>query len=314
LAWKIACEEEAARCNLEPDEAAIDAMVDRFRYENELISAEEAEAWLDRRGLSPDEFQDHFIRCYWREALKEKVMPDQVEPSGVLPEQLPMLQVDLLMSGAFGPLAVGLSRRMIARAAAGAPAGADRLEAERGLFLERAGLEPGAVEGWLGSLDRGRDWLEGMLEMEAAYRAACDAILTPQRLSRSLAAARLPLTRLELERVEFDSPDAAREALLCVRDDGLSLREVARESRYPFERLDLLAEDIPEDQRQKLLCAGIGEIQEPAQVGGVIHLSRVLQRTEPTLADTTIRSRLERKILDTYFSEAGATDVRWFIR
>lgn len=314
VAWKVACEEEAARWNLEADNGPIEAMVDRFRYDNDLISAEEAEAWLEFRGLTQEEFQDYFTRCYWRETLKEKVIPDKVDPSQVVPGMLGLLQIELLMSGAFGPLAVGMVRRLVARANAAAPADPGSVEAERGRFLERAGLEAAAVDGWLASLGRSQDWLTGMLGMEASYRLSCEAVLTPERLSQALSASRLPLTMLEVETVEFDSADAAREAFLCVRDDGLSMREVARESRYPFEHLEVLAEDLPEDQRQRLLCAGIGEIQDPMQAGGVIHLSRLLGKTEPSLDDSQVRSRVERRILDTYFSDAGASDVRWFVR
>jgi hypothetical protein len=314
VAWGIACEDEAARWNLETDDSAVEEMVDRFRYENDLISAEEAEAWLDARGLTQDEFRDYFNRRYWRETLREKVIPERVDPSRVVPELLGLLQIELVISGAFVPIAVGLSRRLVARAAAEAPAGAKLVKAERARFLERSGLEPGGLAGWLKSLDRSQDWLEGMLEMEASYRLRCGAVLTPERLSRELAAARLPLTRLEVETVEFDSADAAREALLCVRDDGLSLEEVARESRYPFKRIEVLAEELPEDQRQKLLCAGIGEIQEPAQAGGAFQLSRVLGKAEPALGDALVRGRVEQRILNTYFSEAGAKDIRWFIR
>jgi hypothetical protein len=313
VAWKLASEAEAERWNLEADGDAVEAMIGRFRYEKDLISAEEAEAWLEVRGLSMDDFQDYFTRCYWRETLKEKVVPSQVDPSRVMPDRLGTLQIDLLISGAIGPLAVALGRRLVARAAADSPAEKGRLDAERGRFLERAGLAPGGVAAWLQSLGRDEGWLDGMIEMEALYRQRCDAVLTPERLAQALAAARLPLTTLEVERVEFDSADAAREALLCVRDDGLSLKEVARESRYPFERVELLAEDLPEDQRQRLLCAAIGEIQEPAPAGGVIHLSRVLRKTEPALADASVRRRIEQRILDTYFAEAGSKDIRWLI-
>ncbi len=313
VAWKIASGEEAARWSLEPDSDAIDAMVEGFRYENDLISAEEAEAWLDARGLTAEEFQDYFNRTYWRETLREKLIPDRVDSALVMPDMLGGLEVELLMSQAFTPLAIGLARRLVARAASETPVTPEEIVSERQRFHERTGLEPGAADEWLKSLDRSRDWLDGMLEMEALYRRRCNAVLTPERLSQALAAARLPLTMLEVERVEFDSADAAREAFLCVRDDGLSLEEVALESRYPFERLETLAEDLPEDQRQKMLCAGIGEIQDPMPAGGVIHLSRLIRKTEPSLADAPVRTRVERRILDTYFSETGAKDVRLFI-
>ena len=52
---------------------------------------------------------------------------------------------------------------------------------------------------------------------------------------------------------------------------------------------------------------------EPVSDSGVFHLSRVLGKAEPNLADPSVRRRVEQRILDTYFSEAGAKDIRWII-
>jgi hypothetical protein len=310
----MACEKEATRLNLEPDDDAIDEMATRFRYENDLISAEETEAWLDCRGLNTDEFQAYFDRCHWWEILKDKVAPDQVDTTHEIPELFDVLETELLLSGAFGPFAVGLSRRLMVRHDSESRPDSEKVLLERGRFFERAGLEPAELAGWLASLDRNNDWFEGMLEMEAAYRLKCEAIMTPEQLSRALLTSRLLLTRLEIESVEFDTIDAAREAHLCVRDDGMSLEDVARESRYPFKRLELLAEDLPDNQRQALLCAGLGEILEPVATDSLFHLHHVIRKTEPTLGEAAIRSRIEQQVLEAYFSGSNAGDIRWLIR
>jgi hypothetical protein len=314
LSRKIECVERAESQDLEADEGAIDAMVEQFRVENDLISAEETEAWLDKRGITADELQDHFTRGYWREALDGKDVEGGADDPGLSPDLFGKLEVELFISGAFTPLSVGLSRRLVARASAQSRADSGQRSTELGRFLDRTGLVAGDVPEWLRSLDRSQDWLDGMLEMEASYRAMCDAVLTPERLSRALASLRLPLTRLELETVEFDSIDAAREGRLCVRDDELSLEQVARESRFPFKRLEVWADELPEEQRQKLLCAGIGDVQDPAFYDGVFHLSRLTGKTEPTLENSTVRNRVEQKILDSYFSDAGAAEISWFLR
>jgi hypothetical protein len=314
VSLKDACEAKADSGDLEADEDAVDAGIEQFRVENDLISAEETEAWLEKRGITADDLQEYFTRGYWRDTLGESVTCEEIGPSGLSPDLIGELEMELLMSGALGALAIGLSRRLVARASAGAQIGSAQLESERALFLGRTGLEPANVAGWLGSLDRGNEWLDGMLAMEASYRAMSGSALTPERLSRALGAMRLPLTRLELERVEFDSIDAAREGRLCVRDDNLQLEEVARESRFPFRRLEVWANDLPEDQRQKLLCAEIGEVQDPAFLEGVFNLSRVVRRTEPTLDNPAVRHAVEQSVLDSHFSEAGARTISWFIR
>jgi hypothetical protein len=314
LVWELACEKEAGRLALEADDDAVEALVNRFRYELDLISAEETEAWLDGRGLDGDDLQAYIDRSYWWGILKERVAAESGDILRGVPELLGILESELFLSGGFAPLAVGLSRRLVANQDPQSRPTSEQVARERGRFLARMGLEPDDVAGWLASLDRGPPWLEEMLELEAAYRLSCDAILTPERLSGELAVARLPLTRLELERVEFDSVDAAREAHLCVRHDGLSLEDVARETRYPYKRFELLAEDLPEAQRQKLLCAAIGEVQAPEDAGGVFQLVRVLRKAEPTLAEAAVRHRIEQRILDGHFSEAGSEDVSWLIR
>jgi hypothetical protein len=305
------CVEEAERRELEPDEDAVDAAIEQFRYENDLISAEETERWLEVRGLTSDDLHSHFTRGHWVGALGDTVTVGG-RPEGAA-ELLVPAAIDLLISGGFGPLAVGLSRRLIARDLAEAPPGPEAVEVERRSFLKRSRLKVAGVTAWLAALGRETGWLETMLALEAVYRQRCALVLTPERLARSLAAARLPLTRIEVERVDFDSSDAAREAHLCVREDGLTLEEVAREARYPFERVALLAEDFPDEERQRLLCAPIGTVQEPARSGEVFRLDRVTRKIDPDLADAPIRERLERKILDTYFAESGSRDIRWIL-
>lgn len=313
VAWMAACEERASEEELEADERDVEAMVERFRVDNDLISADETEAWLDKRGIDADDLQTHFARCLLRDAVGGKVAAVKVGYSSLNPELLRDVKIDLFISGAFSPLAIGLSRRLLAWAAAGAPPDAEGAGSERARFLERTGIGPGEVPQWLASLGRSQEWLDRMIAIESAYLTKCRAALTPERLSRALAGLRQPLTRLELETVEFDSIDAAREGRLCVRDDGMSLAEVARQSRFPYRRAGVWAFELPEDLRQKLLCAGLGEVQDPALSGGVFNLSCVIGKTEPTLDDPAVRGRVERGILDAYFSELGGGDISWFI-
>src|SRR5437016_14373770 len=85
-------------------------------------------------------------------------------------------------------------------------------------------------------------------------------------LFRSLAL-RLPLTRFETEVIELESLDAAHEALFCVREDGMSMEEVATEGRYPYRRADFLLEDLPVDAQHRFLSVSAGEVLQPVAHG-----------------------------------------------
>ena len=68
--WKdllrlVAAERKADAEELELDDDAIESAAQRFRYERDLITAEETERWLAERGLTLHDFGAHFVRHYW---------------------------------------------------------------------------------------------------------------------------------------------------------------------------------------------------------------------------------------------------------
>ncbi len=149
---------------------------------------------------------------------------------------------------------------------------------------------------------------------EAIYRRDCQALLTRRQREHEIAALRLPLTRFEVETVEFDSVNAAREALLCVREDGMALEEVATEGRYPYRHPQLLLEEIPEDLQQKFLSVHPGEILEPIPRGDGFHLCRIIGKEEPDPDDPVVRKRGPKAvILDRHFADLSTRYIQWRI-
>src|SRR5437763_15121457 len=59
------CDRLANEQGLAPDESAIGAAAIAFRYEYDLITAEETERWLESRGVSVGEFCECFARSGW---------------------------------------------------------------------------------------------------------------------------------------------------------------------------------------------------------------------------------------------------------
>ena len=147
--------------------------------------------------------------------------------------------------------------------------------------------------------------------MEAIHQRDCAALLSPAAREREIAALRLPLTRFEVETIELDSLDAAREALLCARDDGMAMEEVAAEGRYPYRHPEVLLEEIPEDLQQKFLSVQPGEILEPIARGEGFHICRVVGKAEPDLEDPVVKKRAEERILNRHFADLTARHIQW---
>lgn len=294
-------EQEARERGMEADEAALDAAAIDFRYRYDLITAEETEQWLDARGLTLGDFSEFFAREYWAKGAASRRGQERAQFAEASPEERELLAVELVLRGELDRMATRLAWRVAVRAS-GTTAPAE----------EVAGGER-VLSDSLGGFQRDEVWLEEMRSLEAAYRAKCAELLTPEAQQREMSALRLPLTRFEVEMIELESRDAASEAYLCVRDDGMSMTEVASEGRYPFHQTDMVLEQIDDDLQQKFLSLTPGSLMEPTAREDGFLLTRILHKKEPTLDDPEVRARVDERILDRYFSDLAAGRIRWAI-
>ena len=305
--WKeflhqIAAENRADELDLEPDESAISSAAEAFRYEYDLITAEETEAWLANRGLTLDDFAGYLTREYYASTLQEEIIPDEIEYPSAETELRQLFLAALILSGELDRMTGDLIVRLAARCAGKEPS-SDATATEKQKFLHRNGIKSAQLASWLEQLERDSKWLDEMLAMEAAYQKHCDTLLIPEARQRELLALRLPLTRFETEMIEVESLDAAREVLFCVREDGMSMQEVATEGGYPYRRADFILEDLPVDAQHRFLSVSAGEMLKPLARGDGFELCRILKKIEPQPDDPKVKSRIDRRLLDRHFAE-----------
>jgi hypothetical protein len=298
---RVEAERRADELDLDLDESAISTGAEAFRYEHDLITAEETEAWLENRNLTFDDFSDYFTRQYYAGALHE-IVPNETEYTSASSELRELFVAELILSGELDRMTTDFIWRLAARCDEKEPT-SEAVAAEEQNFFTRNRIEPAQLANWLERLQRDSNWFNEMLVLEAAYRRRCDTLLVPQARQRELATLRLSLTRFETEVIELESRDAAQEALFCVREDGMSMEEIATEGRYPYRRADFLLEDIPADAQQRFLSVSAGDVLEPVARSDEFELCRIIKKVEPQPEDPSVRSRIDRRLLDRHFSE-----------
>ena len=170
--------------------------------------------------------------------------PEQIEYTSAAPELRDLFLAELILSGALEEMTIKLMWRLAARCAGKEPT-SEAIVPKSGNSCIGLALNQRKLAAWLEEMGRDSQWLDEMLAIEAAYGAHCDTLLVPEARQRELMALRLRLTRFEIELIELESHDAAQEALFCVREDGMSMEEVATEGRYPYRRANFLLEDLP---------------------------------------------------------------------
>lgn len=300
------CDRLANEQGLELDESAVDEAAIAFRYQYDLITAEETERWLESRGVSLGEFGEYFARNSWGRTYTGVMQVPASTYHGAAAEEKDLFLIDLILSGSLDQMAERLSYRIAAQADENSN---DDPKEELARFVTATKISD--LSAWLTRFGRDQEWLNEMLAAEAAYQRRVADILTEQALQKELGPLRLNLTRFDLETVEVDSKDAAAEVAACVRNDGMEMSDIAEEGRYPFHTSKVLLDDVPSEQQQKFLSVKAGTLFDPIPRGDGFEVWRVKTRTEPSLQDATVRGRLEERIIDRCFNELRNKYIDW---
>ncbi|HEY4281841.1 MAG TPA: hypothetical protein VGM62_02175 [Chthoniobacterales bacterium] len=299
---RLEAEKKADELEMDLDDDELDAAAETFRYERDLITAEETEQWLAARGLNLDDFSDYFGRQSWGTKLENEVEIPEM-PYVTTPENLRQLfAADLILSGELDELTTQLMWRLAAGCAEAEP-DPTKISALENEFFENHQIDPATLPDWLSGLGRDAEWFKQMLEVEAAYQRRCESALLPNALKHEVASLRLPLTRIEAEVLELESQDAAREAMFCVTEDGMSMEEVAAEGRYPYRQINFLLEDLSAELQQMFTSVSEGELVDPMPHGDGFELCRVTKKIEPNSEDAAVKQRVEQRLLQRHFGE-----------
>lgn len=311
--------ERASAAGRDADDEALQSMSDEFRYEKDLLTSEETERWLANRDLTEEDFSDYFLRRYWlqteppgapgtRESLQDELRIHLRAPAALQET----LRAETMFSGEFDSMARSLGWRLAGQCAEpeAEPAG-DLLQAERVGLEKRVGLSEAELIPALKQIDRDVQWLDWCLRLELTYRLACEHLLTDDQRRRALAARRLALTQVEVETLLARSQDAAKEAVLCLREDPSSLSDLAAQCGGSSQQTCLFIGDCSNDLQQSLFSTSPGEIFGPLPQPDGYLVGRLLGKSDPDLTSPAVRERIDRALLEAHFGELAAKHVRW---
>ena len=291
-----------------PDDRQIEEAAHTFRYERDLVASDEIISWLDRAGLTIDAWTDYLVRRLlhdrWCDHLDD--LPPQHTASVTVDDI--EFATEGLCSGTFDRFARALAGRAAASvhqdaldhgafATDGSCVG--QLRAQHAAWLDT--LHPGDVS----------ERIMHLAQLESGFHTQARAAASVDALASQVARHRLEWTRVDLERVSFDTADAAREAICCVRDDGLTLTDVAIESRRAVRDTRDLLERIEPEVRDAVLSASVDQVVGPVTVGPRYEVVCVVDKRPADLADPLVRERAEAAVIEQMVARAVLMHVRW---
>lgn len=290
----------------EPSPAEVDAAAADFRYERNLVSAAETYAWLERWGLGAGEWMEWVRRSLARARAGRPPGGGATDLAAAEEEVLLALPVTLVCSGAADRFALALAERAAALAVAG-----DGGDAATEAVLARFPADLAARGFGALSAARLRERERVVARAECGLRRFREMVLTPRALHHEVGGRHLDWIRVEYCSAYFPTESMAREAVLCVREDGLALDEVAAGAGTSLRRARCWLEEVERGLRERLLASRSGELLGPVRENGGFLVHRVESKCLPTLEDPEVRRRAEQSALRSALAAAVNDRVRW---
>jgi hypothetical protein len=292
----------------------IDAAAAEFRYARDLVTAVEMEAWLVRWGLDADSWMAWVRADLLRRRHSEEPAPADEEVSSEDEDAGEAIFTEALCSGALDAFA----RRLAGHAAvfeklreSGAREAAPDAASEAAGLPEtfpRRLLEEG-LPGLSPETTRERAAVVALLER--AFHDFERSVITPAAVEARVRARQVDWTRISCRTLLLPREEMAREALLSLRDDGLSLDEVARDAKAAVEERTVFVDELPVGIRDRLLAARKGELLGPLPWADGFAVILVLEKTLPSASDETVARRARADLLETLVTREIDAKVTW---
>ena len=106
----------------------------------------------------------------------------------------------------------------------------------------------------------------------------------------------------------------ALQSLLCCRQDGLTLGQLAADINRRVECEDVLLQTCGPDMKAVFLSAAPGQVVGPVEVGDSHHVLVVRRKQPPVLEDPEVRALAEQAIVESLLDRERKARVRWGLR
>lgn len=287
--------------------ATLQAELDHWRTEHDLIAAEEAEAWLSAYDLDLDELLAFLERRFLAQLAGQPVHEAYVHDDDVAA----VLEYDIIFDDQFKSLAADFALRGVVDPVDDQTV----LKAECGALLNDLGMgDTSEASAAVGDFEVPLQRVGELLNMEASFRIRRRELTNEATLARALDDYRQELVLLQFQTVRLFNEDIAREVMCCVRDDGDSLSAAAARAAAVVSDETCFAKDLDDSPLARCIRSGAaGEMFGPTSVNDGMIVGQLLDRIEPDPANAAVRRRLESLVLDRTLQPGVAERVR-FIR
>jgi len=269
----------------ELESTEVETAANEFRYERDLVTAAEAEAWLRQWHLSAEAWMEYvqrsLLRQKWAAQLAEIVARYPVGKKFIKEN----LYAEAVCSGALARFARALAARV-------------------------AAYHMAVKAGWIAAAPHVQA-ADKVALFENTYQRFCDRVVDSKGINNQIQLHHLEWIRFHCRSLSFPAEEVAREALLCARDEGMALEAVAANAKVEIKDMKLYIEEVALPSQNRFLAAPKGAIIGPVEWEGSFALFVIDEKTLPSADDVDIVQRARQSLIRRTTQREIAARVKW---
>jgi len=298
-----------------PSNEEMDSSMKAFRYAHGLLSVEDLEKWLSQWELNTLDWMKYIcmsiLKGRWAENLSEIM-----DRFPVTDEEIDLhIKAEGVCSGQL----VSFCRKLAVRTSilerqkheTVMDASLQNAEDESKGFLKqfKANLKKNCQMPF--SSESSQRKLEILAEMEVCFYHFCRHAFTPEAITEQIRCHGFDWIRIDCQRISFSDLEIAREALLCVKEDGEALTDVAERIKKRVYEDRFYMDQLDSSLHSHFLYARKGELIGPVELSGEPTLFLICDKRMPSDADSYIQQRAQDKILENTIDHEIQNRIRW---
>ncbi len=314
LGRRLAAQKYAVNQNLAPDTEKLQDAANQFRYDLNLITAEETEQWFSNHDVDIDDLNDYLLRQVWATHVQNQSINIEITPIEICKK----LYAELVFSGNLSDIVLPFVLRIIAYnfiVNIDGPTESD-LEENRLIFCKRKGIKINQLDIGVNSDHFYKNKFDFNLLIDTHFRNSCDKLATKDKCNLLLKTNRSKLIEVEYEGIIFKSINEAREAFLCITIDNEELDAVSNRTAGEYFRNTSFFKELPTNLQSYLHSANPGECIKPLEnsFDNKFYIYRVVNKKPPSLGDPIIFNFLQKSYIIgiiTPFIDINLKWVKW---
>jgi hypothetical protein len=314
----LACAKRMRCMGESPTDEEMNLAIKKFQYEHKLITVDEAEEWLKQWGLNTVDWMKYICISILRKKWADQ-LPEIISGFPVTDQEIDLnLKAEAICSGQLFSVCQKLAARLSIYEKPKAESiigGSEVLKEDESKALSNKYNANLKKSGWIGfPFEACSKKLETLACADIYYQHFCSQAFTSDAINEQIRLHNFEWIGIDFLYVSFQDEQIAREAVLCVREDGEKFSDVAARLKNRIQKGHYYLDRVDSSLHTHFMHAKKGELIGPLDLAGKPTLFLVCDKVMPSEKDPYIKERAKKRILKNMINYETHNRVQWETR